>query len=285
MEDTELAAMNDILGNGTKQEEVVEPTQPTVEPTVQEQEPQVADINVEESQEEINTSDNDIDLSGVDLSFLGVQEEQQPTVNNEVVAPQQQIQENNPLQDIISRLDSMQNGTQANGGESNALSEEELAPLKELAEKMQSAGLIQGLTEEDRASLQEIKEFKERISQQEQVQQEQIEYDNKITALDDFSANLEKTIPGYDSNFMQKVVGDIAQKHPEAAQRILDNPMQLLTLWQQVGEKAQPKQEQTNVISSKTKSVSQDAKSLEQKVASGEADENEEAMWILSNFK
>lgn len=285
MEDNELEAMKDILGNGTQQEEVVEPTQPTVEPTVQEQEPQVTDIDVAESQEESNTNENDIDLSGIDLSFLGVQEEQQPTINNEVAAPQQQVQENNPLQDIISRLDSIQNGTQANGGESNALSEEELAPLKELADKMQNAGLIQGVSEEDRALLQEVKDFKERMSQQEQIQQEQIEYDNKINALDDFSANLEKTIPGYDSSFMQKVVGDIAQKHPEAAQRILDNPMQLLTLWQQVGQNAQPKQEQTNVISSKSKTVNQDTKSLDQKVANGEADENEEALWILNSFK
>jgi hypothetical protein len=270
METEELEAMNDILshGNTANTEENNQENTQVNEENIQ----QNSEVQTEENEQEF-------DINSLDLSHLGITQSNEE--NTQVNEQSNQNNDNSSIQEIIKRLDSMQEQNSQDEGSND----EEIGALKELAEKLQNSGLIQGVSEEDRALMKEIKEFKEKQEQEEQIKQEQIEYENKVSALDSFSANLEKTVPGYDSKFMQKVVGDIVSTHPETAEKILNNPMELLTLWQQVGQKAQPSTTKTNVISSNSKTTADTGNNIEDKIKNGTASEQEEAMWLLKSFQ
>jgi len=273
MENEELKAMNDILSHGN--------TANTEENN--QENTQVNEENIQQNSE-VQTDENEqgFDINSLDLSHLGIT--QAIEENRQANEQSNQNNDNSSIQEIIKRLDSMQEQNSQDEG-SNDANDEEIGALKELAEKLQNSGLIQGVSEEDRALMKEIKQFKEKQEQEEQIKQEQIEYENKVSALDSFSANLEKTVPGYDSKFMQKVVGDIVSTHPETAEKILNNPMELLTLWQQVGQKAQPSTTKTNVISSNSKTTADTGNNIEDKIKNGTASEQEEAMWLLKSFQ
>ncbi len=272
----EMDILNEIIGGDNSSE-------------VENNQQQISNDDVNGAQQEfVNTENNtneednqEFDINSLDLSHLGIT----TNSNDNVVATTNS--ENDPMLEIMKRLDTLQNSNQnQNSNDNDVLNDEELAPLKELADKLLKAGLIpSGLSEEDRQLLKDAKEIKARFEQEESIKQEQAEFENKINALDTFSQNLEKTIPGYDSKFMQKVVGDIVSTHPETAEKILNNPMELLTLWQQVGQKAQPSTTKTNVISSNSKTTADTGNNIEDKIKNGTASEQEEAMWLLKSFQ
>lgn len=239
----------------------------------------------EQTQEEVaieTTTDapsDELDLNDFDLSFLGVENETPNQEQQEVIetAPVQEEQEKpNEMQEILKRLDSIQNQEEVTADS------EELTGLKELAQKMQDAGLFPSMSEEDKQLLQDAKVMRDNLKADQDYHQQVEAHNVKVNELEAVSSELEKSIPGYSSEFMQKVVSNIAAKNPEAAQKILNNPMQLLTLWSKVGAKAQPSTKPTNVITSnRTQTVS--TTDLDQKVKDGSASEYEEARWLMDS--
>lgn len=283
MEDKELEALNAILAEGRNEQPSQEQEQNQEVP--QEGTPQEEMQQGQEPQGQGQENKTEINIDDLDLSSLGITAD---TENEQQGQEQEsQHQQNDPAtQEILKKLDSMQGQNKdTQDPATQEINEEELGPLRELAEKMQRAGLIQGMSDEDRQLLEEAKSMKERLELEDQSRAEIEEHQSKVAALDDFNTKLERTIPNYDSDLMKKTVADIAQKHPQAAEEILNNPMQLLQLWEQLGVKAQPKQQDTNVISSNTKQPTMQNDNLDKKVKSGEASEEEEAMWLLNSFQ
>lgn len=192
-----------------------------------------------------NTStDAGFNLDEIDMSMFGLEN----VVNQE---PQQQVQQQpidvNTLlmQQMMNRIESLQNPQQ------QQLTDDELAPLKELAERMQQAGLLpKGLDKEHEELLQEVKILRDEIKQQKEQQLQVQEFQAKINNIDAFSAELEQVIPNYNKEFMVNLVSQITSKDARAGQQILNNPSMLISLWSKYGAKAQPKQQNTNVLSS-----------------------------------
>ncbi len=228
------------------------------------------------------TNEDGIDLSKVDLSFLGIEAQNGEQEPGEIVEkPQTKPEDNQPNQmdEILNKLETLSNPNETQAPE---LPPEEVEAVKDLFGKFQQLGLIpenNGLSEEDKNLLQEAKEIRDGLKAQETEQKEYEAHQTKLSDLEAFSTKLETTIPGYTTDFMQKVVGDINKTNPEAAQKIFNNPSLLLDLWNNVGAKAQPSQEPTGVINSNGQQATKH-NDLDEKVNNGTATELEEARWL-----
>ena len=265
--------MDDLGQEGTDLSggESVEDTTQTNDGFMTEEEALAGLIDSPTQEQETQTIDNpapsteqqEVDLSEIDLSFLGVENEATASEEQtQEVNPSVQEQQPNEMQEVLNRSDQMQKPN-----EQQEIPPEEMTALTELVGKLQGAGLIpQGMSEEDRTLLTEVKKMNDSFKEQEQYNEAVQVHQGKITTLENFSKTLETTIPGYDSKFMQNVVVQINQKNPEAAQKILDNPSELLELWAKVGAKSQPSQVQTNVISSNGNQQTNTNTGLEEKV-------------------
>ncbi len=243
-------------------------------------EQQATQTETVETQSSGNVSLDGVNLDEVDLSWLGIdtQEQQETTIKSETVQQEQQPDINQQLLDAINKINQPSNKQQ------EQMSEEDAATV-ELFNRFKALGLIpenNGLSDEDKQLLQDAKRMNESFKQQEQYQQQVQEHNTKLTALGDFSKQLETAIPGYSTELMQKVVGDIHAKNPEAALRIFNDPKLLITLWGKVGAKSQPQQTQSNVISPNGQQNRQ-MQELEQKVKNGTATEQDEAMWLMNS--
>ncbi|WP_323669140.1 hypothetical protein [Aliarcobacter butzleri] len=227
-------------------------------------------------------NDFNINLDEIDMSMFGNFEEQvnQNIQNQQPQQVQQtQMQEQNPttqlLEQLLEKLNNNQNQT---------LPDEDTEALSLLATKMQKAGLLpSGISEEDKQLLQEIKAMKDEINQQKEIQKQQVEHQNKISAIDNFSKELEQTIPNYNNDFMIQLVSKIAQQNPQAGQQILNNPAMLISLWNRYGAKAQPKVQQTNILTSNGSSSNNvNTNELFERVKTGKATQDEELRLIAS---
>lgn len=230
-------------------------------------------------------NDFNINLDEIDMSMFGNFEEQvnQNIQNQQPQQVQQvqqtQMQEQNPttqlLEQLLEKLNNNQNQT---------IPDEDTEALSLLATKMQKAGLLpSGISEEDKQLLQEIKAMKDEINQQKEIQKQQVEHQNKISAIDNFSKELEQTIPNYNNDFMIQLVSKIAQQNPQAGQQILNNPAMLISLWNRYGAKAQPKVQQTNILSSNgSGSNNVNTNELFERVKTGKATQDEELKLIAS---
>ena len=207
----------------------------------QEQPTQTTQVQTQEQQEsgiEINLDDLDMSMFGIENAVSQIPEAQQAT--------QTQILDQNTLlmQQMMERIESLQNPQQQQP------TDDELAPLRELAEKMQQAGLLpKGLDKEHEELLQEVKTLRDEIKQQKEQQQQMQEFQSKISGIDAFSKELEQVIPNYNTEFMVNLVAHITSKDARAGQQILNNPSMLISLWSKYGAKSQPKQQNTNVLS------------------------------------
>ena len=198
-----------------------------------------------------------------------IPEQAQPT---QITQEQQQAQ---MIQDIYNKLNNPNQNEQQ-------IEPEELTALSALTEKLQKAGLLpKGLSDEDKTLLQEAKAMRDEIKQQKEQQAQQMEFNNKVNAIDSYSKQLEELIPGYNTEFMISLVSKISQQNAQAGQQILNNPAMLTQLWATYGHKSQPKQQQTNVISSN--SGSQVGRvDLFEKVKAGNASIDDEARYLQS---
>lgn len=216
--------------------------------------------------------DNGINLDDLDMSMFGLENavNQEPQLQQE--QPQQVDTNTLLMQQMMERIESLQNPHQ------QQTSDDELAPLKELAEKMQQAGLLpKGLNEEHEALLQEVKTLRDEIKQQKEHQQQVQEFQSKISGVDAFSKELEQVIPNYNTEFMINLVSQIISKDARAGQQILNNPSMLISLWSKYGAKSQPKQQQTNVLSTNGNGNSiSTPQELFEKVKSGRGTEEDE---------
>ncbi len=219
------------------------------------------------------------DIGTIDMSMFGLPNE--PQVTQQIVQPtqepqvvNQEVQQANLLQQIYNKLNTpVQNEPQVD--------QEELAALSVLAEKFQKAGLLpKGLSDEDKQLLEEAKAMRDEIKQQKEMQAQQVEFNNKISAIDSYSKQLESLIPGYSTPFMQKLVAQITQQNPQAGQQILNNPLMLTQLWATYGHKSQPKQQSTNIISNGSSQVGNT--DLFEKVKSGQGSIDDEARLLAS---
>lgn len=244
-----------------------------------EQQPNVNEQQPTQPQEQ---NDFNINLDEIDMSMFGNFEEQvnQNIQNQQPQQVQQtQMQEQNPttqlLEQLLEKLNNNQNQT---------LPDEDTEALSLLATKMQKAGLLpSGISEEDKQLLQEIKAMKDELNQQKEIQKQQVEHQNKISAIDNFSKELEQTIPNYNNDFMIQLVSKIAQQNPQAGQQILNNPAMLISLWNRYGAKAQPKVQQTNILSSNGSSSNNvNTNELFERVKTGKATQDEELKLIAS---
>lgn len=233
----------------------------------------------------ITAPDEPFDIGEIDMSMFGLANEplapvvpQTAPVIQESIQPAaltQEQQQAQMIQDIYNKLNNQnQNEPQ--------IDQEELTALSVLTEKLQKAGLLpKGLSDEDKTLLQDAKAMRDEIKQQKEQQVQQVEYTNKVNAIDTYSKQLSELIPGYDNNLMINIVSQISQKNPQAGQQILNNPAMLTQLWATYGHKSQPKQQQTNVISSN--SGSQVGKvDLFEKVKAGNASIDDEARYLQS---
>ncbi len=216
------------------------------------------------------------DIGEIDMSMFGLPNEPQATAP--VIHEQQQVtpeqQQAQMLQDIYNKL----NNPDVNN---DGIDQEELSALSALTEKLQKAGLLpKGMSEEDKTLLQEAKTLRDEIKQQREQQAQQVEFGNKVSAIDSYSKQLEDLIPGYDNNLMINIVSQISQKNPQAGQQILNNPAMLTQLWATYGAKSQPKQQQTNVISNGSSQVGKT--DLFEKVKGGNASIDDEARYLAS---
>lgn len=261
---TEADAIAGLLDSNITQENVTASTQ----------EQNVTETTITSPADEINLND-------YDLTFLGVENNEEiKDPNNQapevIKTPAPNVEEKpNQMQEILNRLDTFQKQDETQ--EDN----EELAGLKELAKKMQDAGLFPAMSKEQEELLKNAQTIQDNMKEEQEYQQEVEVHNEKVNALEEFSNSLETSIPGYSSALMGKVVANIAATNPEAAQKILNNPMQLLTLWGKVGAKAQPSTKPTNIITNNASqtNVSSD---LEQKVMNGSASAAEEAQWLMN---
>ncbi len=262
---TEADAIAGLLDSNITQENVTASTQ----------EQNVTETTITSPADEINLND-------YDLTFLGVENNEEiKDPNNQapevIKTPAPNVEEKpNQMQEILNRLDSFQKQDETQ--EDN----EELAGLKELAKKLQDAGLFpSAISKEQEELLKNAQTIQDNMKEEQEYQQEVEVHNEKVNALEEFSNSLETSIPGYSSALMGKVVANIAATNPEAAQKILNNPMQLLTLWGKVGAKAQPSTQPTNIITNNASqtNVSSD---LEQKVMNGSASAAEEAQWLMN---
>lgn len=218
------------------------------------------------------------DIGEIDMSMFGSFEPQSTVSTIPVVPTQQQVtpeqQQAQMLQDIYNKL----NNPDVNN---DGIDQEELSALSALTEKLQKAGLLpKGMSEEDKQILQDAKTMRDEIKQQREQQAQQIEFGNKVGAIDSYSKQLESLIPGYNTEFMINIVSQISQKNPQAGQQILNNPAMLTQLWATYGAKAQPKQQQTNVISNGSSQVGKT--DLFEKVKGGNASIDDEARYLAS---
>jgi hypothetical protein len=269
---------NDLSGAGEAITNEEEALASLVGGNEQPQENVVPEANIQANE----GGEDNIDLSGVDLSFLGIEaqnnEQQAPgeIVENPAPNPNEQPNQIDEIKEMISNIGN------PNDPEKPNLSEEQIAGAKEIFNLLQDAGLLPkqfGLSEEQETLLKDAQSIKDGMQQQETEQKEYEEHQTKLSGLEDFSKKLETTIPGYSTDFMQKVIGDIQGKNPEAAQKIFNNPSLLIDLWNSVGAKAQPSTEQSNVIGGNSQQVSQH-NDLDEKVKNGTATEMEEAQWL-----
>jgi hypothetical protein len=244
-------------------------------------EPQInQDANVNLSDTAIGnqevTAIEPFDIGEIDMSMFGLPNEPQATAP--VIPEQQQAtpeqQQAQMLQDIYNKL----NNPDVNNDE---IGQEELTALSALTEKLQKAGLLpKGISEEDRQILQDAKTMRDEIKQQREQQAQQVEFGNKVSAIDSYSKQLEDLIPGYSTEFMISMVSQISQKNPQAGQQILNNPAMLTQLWATYGAKSQPKQQSTNVISNGSSQVGKT--DLFEKVKGGNASIDDEARYLAS---
>lgn len=210
----------------------------------------------------------------IDMSMFGLPQEETISPAPITEAAPVQSQESQMMQQILERLDNRQ--------EDQELQEDEVSALSELATKMQKAGLLpNGLSEEDKQLLQEAKSMRDEIKQQREAQQQQVEFQSKIDSIDSYSKQLEELIPGYSTPFMMNIVAKINQTNPQAGQQILNNPAMLTSIWKQYGSKAQPQQQNTNIIATNnSQTVSHN--DLFEKVRSGKASEADELELLRS---
>lgn len=244
---------------------------------------QQTNANEEQTTQPQEQNDFNINLDEIDMSMFGNFEEQvNQNIQNQQIqqqVQQTQMQEQNPttqlLEQLLEKLNNNQNQT---------LPDEDTEALSLLATKMQKAGLLpSGISEEDKQLLQEIKAMKDEINQQKEIQKQQVEHQNKISAIDNFSKELEQTIPNYNNDFMIQLVSKIAQQNPQAGQQILNNPAMLISLWNRYGAKAQPKVQQTNILSSNgSGSNNVNTNELFERVKTGKATQDEELRLIAS---
>lgn len=235
----------------------------------QEQQTQTTQVQTQEQQEsgiEINLDDLDMSMFGIENAVSQIPEAQQAT--------QPQILDQNTLlmQQMMERIESLQNPQQQQP------TDDELAPLRELAEKMQQAGLLpKGLDKEHEELLQEVKTLRDEIKQQKEQQQQMQEFQSKISGIDAFSKELEQVIPNYNTEFMVNLVAQITSKDARAGQQILNNPAMLISLWSKYGAKSQPKQQNTNVLSTNGNNNNiTSSQELFEKVKSGKGTEADE---------
>ena len=197
---------------------------------------------------------------------------QEQTQTTQLTQEQQQAQ---MIQDIYNKLNNPnQNEPQ--------IDPEEMTALSALTEKLQKAGLLpKGLSDEDKTLLQEAKAMRDEIKQNKEIQAQKAEFSNKVNAIDTYSKQLEGLIPGYNTEFMISLVSQISKKNPQAGQQILNNPAMLTQLWATYGHKSQPKQQQTNVISSGSGSQV-GSTDLFEKIKGGNATIDDEARYLES---
>ncbi|MDN5053800.1 hypothetical protein [Aliarcobacter butzleri] len=244
---------------------------------------QQPNVNEEQTIQPQESNDFNINLDEIDMSMFGNFEEQvNQNIQNQQTqqqVQQTQMQEQNPntqlLEQLLEKLNNNQNQTPP---------DEDIEALSLLATKMQKAGLLpSGISEEDKQLLQEIKAVKDELNQQKEIQKQQVEHQNKINAIDNFSKELEQTIPNYNNDFMIQLVSKIAQQNPQAGQQILNNPAMLISLWNKYGAKAQPKVQQTNILSSNgSGSNNVNTNELFERVKTGKATQDEELRLIAS---
>lgn len=249
-------------------DDYTEPTTPTDENINNGETPTTTDDNS-------NDPLNDIEI---DMSMFGdIEQEENPEAQQEQTQEQEPAPQNSQsemMQQILNKLDGKE--------ENSNISEEETAALSQLAQKLQEAGLLpKGISEEDSELLKEVKSLRDEINQAKELQQQQQEFEGKINDIDNYSKELEGLIPGYNSEFMISLVGKIANQNPKAGEKILNNPTMLTQLWKQYGAKAQPVQEQTNLINSNNRGGNGQS-DLFQKVQSGKASIDEEARLLAS---
>ena len=228
--------------------------------------------NTQEDVQNTSTVDNGINIDDLDMSMFGLED----AVNQDAqqqVQPQQADSNTLLMQQMMERIESLQNPQQQ-----QTVADDDIAPLRELAERMQQAGLLpKGLNEEHEALLQEVKSLRDEIKQQKEQQQQVQEFQSKISGIDAFSKELEQVIPNYNTEFMINLVGQITNKDPRAGQQILNNPSMLISLWAKYGAKSQPKQQQSNVLSTNGNgNIINTSQELFEKVKSGRGTEEDE---------
>lgn len=226
-----------------------------------------------------NTStDTGFNLDDIDMSMFGLEN----TVNQESQVQQSQQQQLDPntllMQQMMERIEALKNPQQQQP------TDDELTPLKELAEKMQQAGLLpKGLNKEHEELLQEVKTLRDEIKQQKEQQQQVQEFQSKINSIDAFSKELEQVIPNYNKEFMVNLVTQITNKDARAGEQILNNPSMLISLWSKYGAKSQPKQQNTNVLSTNGNNNNiTNSQELFEKVKSGKGTEADELRLLSS---
>jgi len=237
------------------------------------------DFNVQEQKQQQGNEagqTKDLNLDNVDLSFLGINQVAQTQDEN----TQGNAKDETQGKDEINEIKEMISGLSDNKHQEQIPLEEAQA-ITELFDKFKQLGLINdnGLSKEDKELLKDTKEINKSFKQQEEEQKAYFEHQTKLEALKDFDKQLSQIVPGYDSKFMQKVIGDIHKTNPEAGMRILNNPSLLINLWNEIGAKAQPSNKNQNVINTTGQSNNSLAQ-LEQKVNDGTATEYEEAQFI-----
>lgn len=227
--------------------------------------------NTQEDMQNTSTVDNGINLDDLDMSMFGLEN----AVSQEQQVQPQQVDPNTLLmQQMMERIEALNNPQQH-----QQPTDDELAPLRELAERMQQAGLLpKGLNEEHEALLQEVKSLRDEIKQQKEQQQQLQEFQTKINGIDSFSKELEQVIPNYNSEFMINLVAQINAKDPRAGHQILNNPAMLISLWGKYGAKSQPRQQATNVLSTNGNNNNNitSTEELFNKVKSGKGTEEDE---------
>lgn len=233
----------------------------------------------QEQNQSIQTTEP-FDIGTIDMSMFGLPNE--PQVTQQIVQPTQEPQVvNQEVQQQANLLQQIYNKLNTPAQNEPQVDQEELTALNVLAEKFQKAGLLpKGLSDEDKQLLEEAKAMRDEIKQQKEMQAQQVEFNNKISAIDEYSKQLESLIPGYSTPFMQKLVAQITQQNPQAGQQILNNPLMLTKLWATYVHKSQPKQQNTNIISNGSSQVGNT--DLFEKVKSGQGSIVDEARLLAS---
>jgi|GEM_PF-2142066 len=239
---------------------------------LQEQEIVQEDTNqtqMEVTGDELSIPDVDIeDFNITNVEPSNAQVEQNQTFSNQELL----------LAQILQKLDSKEQGQQ-----NNPIEDENLPMLNELATRLKTAGLLpNGLSNEDKELLSEVKAIKEEIEQQKHFEQQKMEFSNKINQVDSFNKELEKSIPNYNTQFMVSLVKKISDQNPKAGEQILNNPSILISLWNKYGQVAMPQKPKNSAIlnsSSKPNNIT-NANALFDKVKSGTASEEEELRLI-----